>query len=389
MCAALVFVTGMALFGGSSAQAQAEDATTYCNYRSVEDGLITISDTPSAGWTPGIEKVVIERSVDGGRWWWRGRVESASPFVDVLPQGSIVEYRTRIVSGGETIEQNSCGLVDLTEGRGFGATCSTHAIETGSVSVSTARGDYLYQSQVLYRSVDDGPWYWRERIDFGGDHRNSNYDVLLHDRLIRFEVVLIAADGTRSERISCGDPVPFQAMRPVVTRCEFLPIGDMTVRAQDDYATAHVFYRSVDGGPVHWQARWEHTLFGWYDDRAEPGHIYEYWVEAVNDVGMRSERYSCGTAVVDGTIAILRAPTECSAVRGADGVVAVSWERGMQASYDVVERLGSGDRYHWRGRIEHADVATFDDAIPDALEAQYRVRSIDRFGRSTDWTDCI
>jgi len=50
---------------------------------------------------------VVERSVDGGNWWWRGRVTDTT-FADSVRSGSI-EYRVRAIgASGVTSEHRSC-----------------------------------------------------------------------------------------------------------------------------------------------------------------------------------------------------------------------------------------------------------------------------------------
>lgn len=56
---------------------------------------------------PSADAYVVERSVDGGNWWWRGRITTST--FDDTPRSGTVEYRVRAISAdGSTSENTFC-----------------------------------------------------------------------------------------------------------------------------------------------------------------------------------------------------------------------------------------------------------------------------------------
>lgn len=291
----VLMLMSLVTFAASPVGAAGDEPTVSCGYPNVTAGvmeLIVYSNDADA-----LSGAIVERSRDGSQWWWRGRVELAvEQFTDLLPDGSVIEYRVRgVLSAGGYTEPALCGVVDLDGEIAPPESCAVKVDRFGNVEVVTKQNDHLYRSFVVSRSVDAGARYWRGITPawvFDGYFQ----DTMRPGTTAQYDVVAVSANGTRSTPTRCGDPVTFDFAPPVILSCSNWGFTALHLQVRTDGAIAVAFYRSTDGGPAYWRGRYDPAIApSWDDPTVVPGKKYDYYAEAIGPTGLRSERHFCAS----------------------------------------------------------------------------------------------
>ena len=298
---------GLGLLFGSASPAGSQEPVPQsgCSYQTVDENGISLSayDPESQA-----DRVIVERSVNGGRWWWRGRIDPLvqGGFQDELRAGTRMEYRVRGIVDGVSAEPFDCGVVDLTEVIPPVEICSVDVDLNGRVVVTIPQTRQIYQSWVVSRSVDGARAFWRGRIDSFGRFEGYFEDTLRPGLPTQYFVEAVAADGRRSEAVACGEPVMFEYSPPPAPTCQtnLAGLAGFQVTTSGERI---VVYRSVDGGPQHWRDSISNLpSYSEPDDQFSLGRQYDYFFESVGPTGLRSERAYCATYTIVQSGASLR-----------------------------------------------------------------------------------
>ena len=251
-------------------------------------------ETVTVTWdaSPDAVETVIYRSVDGGRFSWRGRVADAS-FVDTNRDAALVYAVAARDGNGVKSELTECGS-EVVVGQPLAAPANCEAAISGA-SVAVTWDEVAEATEyVVYRSVDGGPQYWRGRV------AATSFDDTNRDASLTYYVSAKAVDGERSERAPCTtvDNTPPPPPVPAIASCTVTgpdEVNGITVGwdAVDAVDPQYIVYRSVDGGTWFWRGRVGATTF---DDTLRAGSIeYAVEVKVGND---RSERVPCQPTVI-------------------------------------------------------------------------------------------
>ena len=340
--------------------------------------------------TTGVASTILERSVDGGNWYWRGRVEAPDgDFGETVPDNRVTSYRLRFryVAGQSSVTVECDTPIDLTPDLGAPASCSTTVENpvdgTAVVTISWQPGQDAAR-YVVYRSVDGANSYWRGRSDAPTLQLTDTVSVgVAYD----YGVLARAADGTTSPLVPCGPTIEIEppALAPVAS-CEATDAGGLATVTWPaaDGADSYIVYRSVDGGDTYWRGRVDAPTTS-FDDSIFDGAIFAYSVAARGPSGQLTTPTPCGTVIDTNGDPILPI-TGCTATE--DGSAStIDWAPSPNATSVIIERSGDGGPWYWRGRVDSPGT-TFVDPLRSGVEWTYRVTARDAAGTRTASTLC-
>ena len=239
--------------------------------------VVIAGETVNVSWSgvDGADSYVISRSVDGSRQFWRGLTEDES-FVDTNVDGELL-YTVLARSGNDRSEPVDCGepAIEAPPVVALPTSCGFSVVgDVVEVSWQGAEGAIRH---AVYRSVDGSAQFWRGVVEQG----NSFTDSARGETLDYF-VLAVFADGSRSERVSCGVAGVPEVENPPVATVASCSVNENAagVRVTWDAVTGvdaqYVVSRSVDGGNVWWRGLSDVNAVR-FDDTVRAGSI-QYFV---------------------------------------------------------------------------------------------------------------
>ena len=305
-------------------------------------------------WTipTGATRVIVQRQVDTGGWYWRGaaNVGSAQMFSELPAQDTVSRYRVKATySAGQQSEYVACGAdLDLSPNLTAPSVCSGTINAQNQVElVWTAGNDAT--DYIVRRSVDGGNFWWRGRVSdvsFTGStlQLGRNYD---------YQVTALDAAGGQAGPTNCGSfEIASPDVQPVSVCSASVGGGDVVILSWDasTNATGYIVRRSVNGGTSYWRGRINDGGNTSYTGAAiQVGNTYDYTVEAIRPDGTKTNATNCGPTLELAT-PIVDAPLACDAVVDATGAVTVNYTMAEIDADAVIYRSANGGTFYWRGR---------------------------------------
>ncbi len=340
----------------------------------------------------GVDAAIVERSVDGGNWYWRGRVDSPDiTFVESVPDNRLTAHRIRFrYPGGQESVTVPCGdPIDLTPDLAPPESCTATAPEP-PVGQSTSTATITWEpgndavTYVVSRTVDGSTAYWRGRIDAPA---RSFQDPVSTGVRYEYSVAARAADGSSTAPVPCAPAIEVPAAAPApidaCTATEAGGVATLTWTPSIDAAST-IVYRQVNDGSTHWRGRVNEPS-GTFDDPVSTGITYRYSVVARSASGQTAVATAC-TPDVNAQPAPVTPIAACTLVQdGADATV--EWVPDPDAADVIIERSGDGGPWFWRGRVA-GSVAAFDDSLRPGPVWTYRLVARDAAGNRSTPTIC-
>lgn len=120
------------------------------------------------------DRVVIERSVNDGPFWWRGRVEdpAITEFEDTNRPGAALEYQLKTLTGFVYSQPVPCGE-ETSPPPADPATCS---VSRDGVHATVNWDNVVWDEVTIHRSVNGGKSWWRGRQPTTGTGTFSDAD---------------------------------------------------------------------------------------------------------------------------------------------------------------------------------------------------------------------
>lgn len=340
--------------------------------------------------TTGVESIVIERSVGGGNWYWRGRVDApGDAFAESVPDNRVTSYRVvfRYPAGQASIAIECDDPIDLTPDLGAPASCSVTvgAVVDGSapVTISWAPGQDAAQ-YVVYRTVDGANTYWRGRTTAPTQQLNDTVSVgVAYD----YAVLARAADGSSSPLIPCGSTIDIAppTLAPVASCSATEDLGVATITwLQANGADAYIVYRSVNDGSTYWRGRVDAPGTA-FSEPVFDGATFAYSVAVRGPSGQMTEQVPC-SPVIDTNGDPVGPVASCNTTENG-AAVTVDWVPGPNAANVIIERSGDGGPWYWRGRVDTPGT-TFSDTLRPGVDWTYRVIARDAGGNRAAPVTC-
>ncbi len=246
---------------------------------------------------------VIYRSLNGGNFFWRARVNApATSFVDTnVSTGSTYTYRVITQGLGQNAAAVTCSpSVTITPDTGSApvpvSSCSVTEV-AGSASVSWVRaGNDNAERFIIHRSRNGGTFFWRARVDTPAtSFLDSNVAA---GSTYRYRVTT-QGGGQNAAAVTCTPAVTIGAgsAPAAVTSCTASRTGNTAsiqwVRAGNDNAERFILFRSRNGGTFFWLGRVDAPATSFNDTNLASGSTYTYRV-VTQGGGVNSAPRVCG-----------------------------------------------------------------------------------------------
>ncbi len=275
--------------------APVDDVAAPATCAATNDGVnATISWAASAG----ADDYRVYRSIDGGTFFWRGRVTTLSLDDTLRPTGS---HQYRVQARGESgvwSDFTNCSPALDPAGGGTGdapqpATCTASNSDvdaTISWDASPTAVDYR-----VYRSIDGGTFFWRGRVS-----ATTFDDTLRTTGSHQYRVQARGDNGVWSAFTDCNPPLTAGGGGGPVAApasCSAAVVGgsgEITWAASPN-ATDYRVFRSVDGGNTFWRGLVQGTTF---TDSLRSGQSHVYSVQARGADGVWSDSTICAPPII-------------------------------------------------------------------------------------------
>ncbi len=331
---------------------------------------IQAMDVAMSGTTGGM---AIEVASDGCVWA-AGGFDSVGSGEDRDPARDLVRFCDDAGAGPDP-EPNpvapapvACDAVAADVDGGLGATVSWTPVELG------------HSGAIVYRSVNDGPWFWRA---FVPAETTSLTESIPADVEVRYRVKQRYELGWQSNGVDCDNPVGVKVTLRAPASCTAEQDGALAsvFWAKASGATRYIVRRQVDGGGMWWRGSVPDPTTTFNDELR--GSVIQYSIESVGPTGEVSERTPCSP--IDRSE--VAAPASCVATL--DGAtVSVEWAAAAGAqSYVVSRSVGDNAAMWWRGRVD-APATAFSDSPREAKSMAYQVEALAADGSRSNATAC-
>ncbi len=340
--------------------------------------------------TTGVESIVIERSVDGGNWYWRGRADApSSDFGESVPDNRVTSYRIsfRYTAGQSSIAVECDNPIDLTPDLGAPPSCSAvvgvPVDGSAPVTISWEPGRDASQ-HVVYRTVAGGNTYWRGRAVAPTQQLTDTASVgVVYD----YAVLAKAADGSSSPLVPCGPPIHIEppTLTPVTSCSATEADGAATITwPPADGADAYIVYRSVDEGNTYWRGRVDApgTTF---NESVFDGATFAYSVAVRGPSGQLTDAVPCDP-VIDTNGDPVGPVASCTMSENGPAAI-IDWVPGVNAADVIIERSADGGPWYWRGRVDTPGTS-YSDTLRSGVDLTYRVTARDAAGNRAAATIC-
>ena len=250
---------------------------------------------------------VVERSRNGGTWYWAGRVNAPSTSFSNggLADGSTFTYRVRTLAGSQTSATRLCSG-SVTPGGGGGGPVAPVSCSVSADGGNGARVDWVRAQGdsatafVVERSRNGGTWYWAGRVN--APSTSFSNGGLADGSTFTYRVRTLAGSQTSATRLCSGSVTPGGGgggpVAPV--SCSVSADGGNGarvdwVRAQGDSATAFVVERSRNGGTWYWAGRVNAPSTSFSNGGLADGSTFTYRVLTLSGSQRSSVRHCSGS----------------------------------------------------------------------------------------------